>query len=262
MAGWRCDISARFTIFELDTIQHLHTVHPSLQFISHIPHSITGEQLVNQFLRCIPDRTWLFKYGRVPLNLIMGEWVWQVSSSEISSYVQMSLQVLLFLLFACLGFLFVCFFSFGSLSLHLDIDVGGASHFHRARVSVRPVRCNLNGARCASTPSPIAHMSPEGHTGSASFLDPYRPVKGGPAGSRGWRGNEEHPVPIFSTAGSTPATSAMLLHLIDQVICRRLFNSATVSPLPPISGPPTSLSFLISVRSSAMCRSHPTLDSL
>ena len=34
---------------------------------------------MNQFLRCIPDKTWLFKYGRVPLNLIMGEWVWQVS---------------------------------------------------------------------------------------------------------------------------------------------------------------------------------------
>jgi len=56
-------------------------VHPSLRFISHIPLSITGEQLVNQFLRCIPDKTWLFKYGRVPLNLIMGEWIWQRSSA-------------------------------------------------------------------------------------------------------------------------------------------------------------------------------------
>lgn len=77
----------RFTIYELDTMHHLYTVHPSLQFISHIPLSITGEQLVNQFLRCIPDKTWLFRYGRVPLNLIMGEWLWQVSSSGIPSYI-------------------------------------------------------------------------------------------------------------------------------------------------------------------------------
>jgi len=103
----------RFTICELDTIHHLHSVHPSLQFISHIPHSITGEQLVNQFLRCIPDKTWLFRYGRVPLNLIMGEWVWQVSSSGIPSHIHLSLRVSLFHLFTCLEFLFVCFW-FGS----------------------------------------------------------------------------------------------------------------------------------------------------
>ena len=71
-------LTPRFAMYELNTVHHLHTVHPSLQFISHIPQSITGEQLVNQFLRCIPDNTWLFKYGRVPLNLIMGGWVWQV----------------------------------------------------------------------------------------------------------------------------------------------------------------------------------------
>lgn len=54
---------------------------PNLHFISHIPQSVSGEQLVNQFYRCIPDQTWLFKYGRVPMNLIMGEWVWQVWES-------------------------------------------------------------------------------------------------------------------------------------------------------------------------------------
>lgn len=67
-------------LHEIDAVHHLRAVHPSLQFISHVPQKVVGEQLVNQFLRCIPDRTWLFKYGRVPLNLIMGEWVWQVSS--------------------------------------------------------------------------------------------------------------------------------------------------------------------------------------
>ena len=69
----------RFVVYRLNTMRRLHTVHPNLQFIGHIPHSIKGEQLMNQFLRCIPDKTWLFKYGRVPLNLIMGEWLWQVS---------------------------------------------------------------------------------------------------------------------------------------------------------------------------------------
>jgi len=74
-------LTLRFITYELTATLRPYKVHPSLQFISHIPHSITGEQLVNQFLRCIPDKTWLFKYGRVPLNLIMGEWLWQVSSS-------------------------------------------------------------------------------------------------------------------------------------------------------------------------------------
>lgn len=74
-------LTSRFITYELTVTLRPYTVHPSLQFISHIPHSITGEQLMNQFLRCIPDKTWLFKYGRVPLNLIMGEWLWQVSSS-------------------------------------------------------------------------------------------------------------------------------------------------------------------------------------
>ena len=69
-----------FMLHESNASHRWHAVHPNLQFISHIPQSIMGEQLVNQFLRCIPDKTWLFKYGRVPLNLIMGEWVWQVSS--------------------------------------------------------------------------------------------------------------------------------------------------------------------------------------
>jgi transcription factor 1 len=60
-------------------------VHPKLHFISHIPLSVMGEQLVNQFFRCIPDQTWLFRYGRVPMNLLMGEWVWQVRLIAFSS---------------------------------------------------------------------------------------------------------------------------------------------------------------------------------
>ncbi|KAF9643790.1 S-adenosyl-L-methionine-dependent methyltransferase [Thelephora ganbajun] len=67
-------------------------VHQNLQFISHIPHSITGEQLVNQFLRCIPDKTWPFKYST--LDLIMGEWVWQRSSASPTQSARCKLSVI------------------------------------------------------------------------------------------------------------------------------------------------------------------------
>ena len=146
----------RFTIYELDSVHHLHTVHPSLQFISHIPHSISGEQLVNQFLRCIPDNTWLFKYGRVPLNLIMGEWVWQVSSSGIPSYVHPSLRVPLFCRSLVLRF---CFFLSFRSALCFSIStswVGGATHSVRFEWDMV---CE----------HPFAHMSSEGYTNSATF---------------------------------------------------------------------------------------------
>ena len=54
------------------------SVHPNLHFISHIPHTIKGEQLVAQLFRAIPEHVWLFKFGRVPMSFILGEWVWQV----------------------------------------------------------------------------------------------------------------------------------------------------------------------------------------
>ncbi|OCH95074.1 S-adenosyl-L-methionine-dependent methyltransferase [Obba rivulosa] len=52
-------------------------IHPELHFISHLPLNIMGEQLIAQFLRCIPERSWLFHYGRVPMSIIIGEWLWQ-----------------------------------------------------------------------------------------------------------------------------------------------------------------------------------------
>ncbi|KIK67474.1 hypothetical protein GYMLUDRAFT_873448 [Collybiopsis luxurians FD-317 M1] len=51
-------------------------VHPTLQFISHLPLTVFGEQLISQFLRLIPDKNWLFKFGRVKMNLILSEYVW------------------------------------------------------------------------------------------------------------------------------------------------------------------------------------------
>jgi hypothetical protein len=56
----------------------LHIANPQLQFVAHLPTSIYGEQLIAQLLRLVPDRGWLFRYGRVPLNLVMHDWVWEV----------------------------------------------------------------------------------------------------------------------------------------------------------------------------------------
>lgn len=37
-----------------------------------------GEQFAAQIFRCIPEREWLFKFGRVPMNLVMSEALWAV----------------------------------------------------------------------------------------------------------------------------------------------------------------------------------------
>ncbi|KAH7923740.1 S-adenosyl-L-methionine-dependent methyltransferase [Leucogyrophana mollusca] len=57
--------------------------HPNLHFISHLPMSILGEQLIAQFFRCIPEQIWLFKYGRVPMSYIMHDWVWERISAGV-----------------------------------------------------------------------------------------------------------------------------------------------------------------------------------
>lgn len=54
------------------------SVHPTLQYISHLPSSVNGEQFISQLLRSVPERQWLFRYGRVPLNYLMSDHVWQV----------------------------------------------------------------------------------------------------------------------------------------------------------------------------------------
>lgn len=58
---------------------HTRAVHPELHFVTHIPQTIAGEQLVAQLFRCIPEKSWLFKYGRVPMSFILADWVWRVS---------------------------------------------------------------------------------------------------------------------------------------------------------------------------------------
>ncbi|OCB86899.1 S-adenosyl-L-methionine-dependent methyltransferase [Sanghuangporus baumii] len=47
---------------------------PNLHFVAHVPNSVLGEQLTNQFIRHIPERSWLFKYGRVPMSLLLSDY--------------------------------------------------------------------------------------------------------------------------------------------------------------------------------------------
>ena len=56
----------------------IRAVHPELHFVTHIPQTIPGEQLVAQLFRCIPDNSWLFRYGRVPMSFLLADWVWRV----------------------------------------------------------------------------------------------------------------------------------------------------------------------------------------
>ncbi|KAJ3815844.1 S-adenosyl-L-methionine-dependent methyltransferase [Lentinula lateritia] len=62
---------------DIETLEWDQGVHPILQFISHLPITVYGEQLIAQILRLIPNRNWLFKFGRVKMNLLLSEYVWQ-----------------------------------------------------------------------------------------------------------------------------------------------------------------------------------------
>ncbi|KAK7692605.1 hypothetical protein QCA50_004237 [Cerrena zonata] len=48
-------------------------VHPQLHFICQMPNTVHGEQFLSQIFRCIPTRSWLFQYGRVPMSLILNQ---------------------------------------------------------------------------------------------------------------------------------------------------------------------------------------------
>ncbi|KAI0674965.1 S-adenosyl-L-methionine-dependent methyltransferase [Trametes maxima] len=49
---------------------------PNLHFVAHLPLNVKGEQLVAQLFRCIPERSWLFQYGRVPMSIVLSDYVW------------------------------------------------------------------------------------------------------------------------------------------------------------------------------------------
>ncbi|KAI0283623.1 S-adenosyl-L-methionine-dependent methyltransferase [Russula aff. rugulosa BPL654] len=69
-------------------------LHPELHFVSHIPQTIHGEQLVAQLFRCIPEKSWLFKYGRIPMSFILADWVWRRISASIKTRERCKLSVI------------------------------------------------------------------------------------------------------------------------------------------------------------------------
>jgi transcription factor 1 len=42
-----------------------------------------GEQLIAQLFRGIPEKSWLFKYGRVPMSFLLNKWVLDVSVAAV-----------------------------------------------------------------------------------------------------------------------------------------------------------------------------------
>ncbi|KAJ7132770.1 S-adenosyl-L-methionine-dependent methyltransferase [Mycena crocata] len=52
-------------------------VHPQLHFISHLASNVNGEQFISQLLRSMPEKQWLFKYGRVPMSILLSEYIWK-----------------------------------------------------------------------------------------------------------------------------------------------------------------------------------------
>ncbi|KAF9050264.1 S-adenosyl-L-methionine-dependent methyltransferase [Panaeolus papilionaceus] len=59
--------------------------HPQLKFVMQLSASVEGEQLLSQLFRAIPDRQWLFKYGRVPLNFVLSHRMWLRSTAPAES---------------------------------------------------------------------------------------------------------------------------------------------------------------------------------
>jgi len=47
----------------------------------HLSGDVYGEQLMAQLLRSIPDRQWLFKFGRVPLHVVAPMRMWEVRTT-------------------------------------------------------------------------------------------------------------------------------------------------------------------------------------
>ncbi|KAI0268636.1 S-adenosyl-L-methionine-dependent methyltransferase [Gloeopeniophorella convolvens] len=69
-------------------------LHPELHFVTHIPLNVPGEQLVAQLFRCIPDKSWLFKHGRIPMSFVLADWVWRRISAPLKSNERCKLSVI------------------------------------------------------------------------------------------------------------------------------------------------------------------------
>ncbi|KAJ7725843.1 S-adenosyl-L-methionine-dependent methyltransferase [Mycena maculata] len=67
---------------EMKLLSHIQTVpwdqaHPQLHFVSHLSSNVAGEQFISQLFRSMPDQQWLFKYGRVPMSILLSEYIWK-----------------------------------------------------------------------------------------------------------------------------------------------------------------------------------------
>ncbi|EJD03059.1 S-adenosyl-L-methionine-dependent methyltransferase [Fomitiporia mediterranea MF3/22] len=86
------EIEARGLLHDVET-RSWEDQQPNLHWIGQIPHSIYGDQLVSQFFRLIPERGWLFKYGRMPLSLTLPEQTYQRVIAERASQLYCKLSV-------------------------------------------------------------------------------------------------------------------------------------------------------------------------
>ncbi|KDQ21536.1 hypothetical protein BOTBODRAFT_150422 [Botryobasidium botryosum FD-172 SS1] len=67
---------------DVPTVPWSNELHPNLRFVSHLPLSGHGEQLLSQFIHAIPERSWLFRYGRMPMHILVAEWMLERLSAE------------------------------------------------------------------------------------------------------------------------------------------------------------------------------------
>ncbi|KAK0437545.1 S-adenosyl-L-methionine-dependent methyltransferase [Armillaria borealis] len=79
---------------DVETLPWEAGVHPNLHYISHLRATISGEQFIAQQFRTIPDRQWLFKFGRVPMSHVMSEYVWQRVSGPLGDRLRCKLSVI------------------------------------------------------------------------------------------------------------------------------------------------------------------------
>ncbi|KAJ7262196.1 S-adenosyl-L-methionine-dependent methyltransferase [Mycena haematopus] len=62
---------------DVETIPWDQGVHPQLHFVSHLAPNVYGEQFISQLFRSMPDQQWLFKHGRVPMSILLSEYIWK-----------------------------------------------------------------------------------------------------------------------------------------------------------------------------------------
>jgi len=86
-------VAAEGLLDDVPKIQWDEGLHPNLHFISHIPLSVLGDQLVAQFFRCIPERSWMFQYGRVPMSLILNKGLYDRVSATTKSAIRCKVSV-------------------------------------------------------------------------------------------------------------------------------------------------------------------------